>query len=38
MENELGFLSYHDFLGKRGDAVTPQSWCLVLDGMILLLK
>lgn len=38
MENELGFLSYHDLPGKRGDAVTPQSLCLVLDGMILLLK
>lgn len=37
-ENELGFLSSHDFQGKRGDAVTPQSLCLVLDGMILLLK
>lgn len=37
-ENELDFLSSHNFQGKRGDAVTPQSLCLVLDGMILLLK
>lgn len=36
-ENEPGFLRSHDFPGKRGDAVTPQSLCLVLDGMILLL-
>lgn len=27
-ENELGFLSSHDFQGKRGDAVTPSELVL----------